>query len=343
MGRPIDKLLLLRCVEIVRETADVKTFRLVDKSNAPFFFKPGQFVTLKPNIAGQEYQRCYTIASSPTQNNYIDLTVKLVPDGIVSAWLLEHFKVGDTIEAVQPSGTFYLSESHKKKLLMISAGSGVTPMLSMLRTIKNNHSYDVKFHHSARTHADLIAHHELEAIAKQELNLELSYNFSRETVTEVNAAKTLNGRVTQQMLADICSDITARDVFVCGPQAFMSLVKASLLNFGLPENQYFEESFELKDIETGMDASPQEFDLKFSHSNIEIKVDANQTVLEAAEKVGIYLDFSCSSGICGSCTSYLLEGEIHAPEAQAIDDSDRENGEFLPCCSFARSNLVVDL
>ena len=131
MGRPIDKLLLLRCVEIISETADVKTFRLVDKSNAPFFFKAGQFVTLKLNIEGQEYQRCYTIASSPTENSYIDLTVKLVPNGIVSHWLLERFKVGDIIEAVQPTGAFYLSESHKKSLLMISAGSGVTPMLSM--------------------------------------------------------------------------------------------------------------------------------------------------------------------------------------------------------------------
>jgi ferredoxin len=123
----------------------------------------------------------------------------------------------------------------------------------------------------------------------------------------------------------------------------MSLVKNSLLDLGLPENQYFEESFEISAIEAEVDDSPQEFDLKFSHSNIEIKVASNQTVLEAAEKVGIYLDYSCSSGICGSCTSYLLEGEIHAPEAKAIDDSDRENGEFLPCCSFARSNLVVDL
>lgn len=343
MRRSIDKLLLLRCVEIFRETADVKTFRLVNKSNTPFIFNAGQFVTLKLNIEGQEYQRCYTIASSSTEKRYIDLTVKLVTNGVVSNWLLAHFRVGDNIEAVQPTGTFYLRESHKKTLLMISAGSGVTPMLSMLRSINNDGSHDIKYHHSARTSDDLIAHHELEAISKQGLDLTISYNFSREIVTEIAAAKIFNGRVTKQMLAAICIDITARDVFVCGPPEFMCLVKESLLDLGLPESQYFEESFEITATEAEMDDSSQTFDLKFSHSNIEIKVTSNQTVLEAAEEVGIYLDYSCSSGICGSCTSYLLEGEIHSPEAKALDDSDIENGEFLPCCSFARSNLVVDL
>lgn len=343
MGRLKNKLLLLRCVEIISETTDVKTFRLVNKSNTPFAFKAGQFVTLKLNIEEQEYQRCYTIASSPTEIRYIDVTVKLVTGGVVSNWLLTHFQVGDNIEAIQPTGTFYLRESHKKSLLMISAGSGVTPMLSMIRSIEKGGSHDIKFHHSARTSADLIAHNELEAIVNQGLDLEVSYNFSREFVTEISAEKIFNGRVTKQMLASICSDLPARDVFVCGPPEFMCFVKESLLGLGLPENQYFEESFEVTAIEADVNDSPQTFDLKFSHSNIEVKVASNQTVLEAAEEVGIHLDYSCSSGICGSCTSYLLEGEIHAPEAKALDDSDMKKGEFLPCCSFARSNLVIDL
>ncbi|OED37648.1 hypothetical protein AB833_22875 [Chromatiales bacterium (ex Bugula neritina AB1)] len=344
MSRTKDTL-SLRCTKIINETADVKTFRFANKSNEPFCFKAGQYVTLKLEIEGQAYQRCYTIASSPENNEYIDLTVKLVDDGIVSNWLLEHFKTGDYLEAVQPAGTFYLRETQKKALLMISAGSGVTPMLSMLRTISDDDRYNIKYHHSARTSSDLISHHELEAISRQHsgADLTISYNFSRECVKEIAGAKVFGGRVTKQMLMNVCADLTERDVFVCGPPEFMRLVKESMLGLGLPENQYFEESFEISAIEADADYTPQEFDLVFSHSNIKIKVASNQTVLEAAEEVGIYLDYSCSSGICGSCTSYLVDGEIHSPEAKALDDSDVENGEFLPCCSFARSDLVVDL
>lgn len=335
----------LRCIWINSDTEDVKTFRLVNTANAPFVFKAGQFVTLRFTIKGQDYQRCYTIASSPNEREYIDLTVKLVPDGVVSNWLLKYFKVGDCIDAVRPAGTFYLDKSHKNSLLMISAGSGVTPMLSMLRTISSDEAYTVKFHHSARSRDDLISHDELAAISScnSGMGLQLSYNFSREYVEKLPAAEALSGRVTKQMLSDICGDLTVKDVFVCGPPEFMALVKESLLDLGLPDDQYFEESFEITPVDTVVDVTPEEYDLTFSHSEIHVKIASNQTVLEAAEDVGIYLDYSCSSGICGSCTSYLIEGNVYAPEANALDDSDIVNGEFLPCCSFARSNLVVDL
>jgi ferredoxin-NADP reductase len=343
MSYTTQQLLTLTCTEVFNETADVKTFRFITQPNQPFSFKAGQFVTLKLNIANQEHQRCYSISSSPHEDKFIELTIKKVSKGIVSNWLLNHFKVGENIEAVPPSGTFCFNKSTNNKLLLISAGSGISPMLSMIKQLNRSSDYNIKFHHSARTQNDLIAHDALIALAKENTRLDLSYNFSQEHVSNLDTAKTFDGRVCKHMLSQICSDIPQRDVFVCGPPEYMSLVNDALQSLGLPAAQYFQESFELQTIEKQTEDNPDTFDLTFSHSNIVTKVAADQTILEAAEASGIYLDYSCSSGICGSCTSYLQEGSIHAPQAKALDESDIENGDFLPCCSFARSNLVVDL
>jgi ferredoxin-NADP reductase len=338
------KNLLLSCSAIIDETLDVKTFELVSQSDEMIVFKPGQFVTLKFNILDQSYQRCYTISSSPRQNNCIELCVKRVAEGVVSNWLLDHLKLGDTIEAVPPSGNFYLPSEQTRSLLLLSAGSGITPMLSMLRYIQLNClEIDIKFHHSARTQADLIAFTELSALSKKQLALQLSFNFSRQKHCSIDRVKTFDGRLDRQMLSEICPDITQRDVYICGPSGFMLQAKQDMQQLGLPKEQYFQESFAVESLLVTGTADESLYNIYFSHSDLSIQCTGNETVLAAAEKSGIYLDFSCSSGICGSCTSYLETGEIYAPEAQAIDAGDIKSGDFLPCCSFARSDLIVDL
>lgn len=387
------KELLLKCVAIKNETADVKSFEFTSEDYEPIVFKPGQFVNMKFTIDAEVYNRCYTIASCPNSSNSIEIIIKRVGGGVVSNWLFDNFTLGQEIEALPPTGAFCLQESHKKKLLLLSAGSGITPMLSILRHIELNQlDYNVKFHHSARSQADLIAFNELSALSKTMPSLDLSFNLSREVSAEADSkdqprnkllsfckaifrlintkheahshsmqrltsvdseqkpgndfgidSKIFSGRISTSMLSQVCDDIKQRDVFVCGPEGFMSLAKQSLSDLRLPKAQYFQESFEFSELEREESNGDETFDIEFIHSKRKITVASNKTVLEAAGEVGIDLDFSCSSGICGSCTSYLIDGDVHAPQAQAIDAKDAARGEFLPCCSFARSDLVVDL
>jgi ferredoxin len=147
------------------------------------------------------------------------------------------------------------------------------------------------------------------------------------------------------MLNQMCPDLLSRDVFVCGPDNFMKNAQQQLTELGLAPEQYDQESFVIggdQSQETA-ESSKSSYKVNFVESGIEVEVDSEQTILEAAEAAGIYPDYSCLAGVCGSCNSQLLAGDIHAPDARALDDEDKANGEFLPCCSYARSDLQVDL
>ncbi len=336
--------LWVKCSDIIRETADVKTFTLTSPEANINQFKPGQFITLHCEIDGIDYARCYTISSCPTAVNQIEIIVKAVIDGKVSNWLLDHLSIGDELQVIPPSGNFFFSPNNRKKLLLLSAGSGITPMLSIVKHIANQPlDYDIIFHHSTRSDLDLIQPLELNQLAEHLENFKLSYNFTRFSSTSKTHTKHFSGRFSNSMLNNICNDLSQRDVFICGPAGFMSSTKALLLSAGLPNDQYFEESFALTPVIEDDAQSFQTYQIEFQYSEQKITLKSNQTVLQAVQLAGIELDISCTSGACGSCNSYLLEGEIHAPQAQAITSKDRARGEFLPCCSFARSNLVVDL
>lgn len=337
--------LLMRCVQVIDETEDVKTFTFVLDPVQRLAYLPGQFITLHITIDGQVYNRCYTLSSSPSKPDTLSITVKRVDDGIVSNWLHDCVEKGSSLEITAPAGIFHLSPDNRRKLLLLSAGSGITPMLSITRYINDlGLDIDVHFHHSAKTVADLIGFDELALLAKRYANVTLSCNFSRDksAVCEFDYQV---GRINGAMLNQFCPDLIERDVFVCGPDGFMQNAQSELTLLGLPESQYDQESFVIGSSEQDdtQNGSKKSYKVNFVDSGIEVEVDSDQTVLEAAEAAGIYPDYSCLAGVCGSCNSQLLAGDIHAPDARALDDEDKANGEFLPCCSYPRSDLQVEL
>lgn len=336
--------LWLKCSDIIRETADVKTFKFTSSEASLKIFQPGQFIRIHCKIDGIDQARCYTLSSCPTTDNQLEIVVKAVTGGKVSNWLLDHFNIGDTLQVTPPNGRFFFSQENRKKLLLLSAGSGITPMLSIAKHIAHQGlNYDIIFHHSTRSANDLIQANQLDQLAQRLKNFKLTYNFTREPSPSQSSIKALRGRFSADMLNQICEDVSDRDTFVCGPTGFMSATKALLINAGLPSEQYFEESFALDPLLEDDTQSAQHYQIEFQYSAQQVTINGNQTVLDAVQQAGIELDISCTSGACGSCNSYLIDGEIHAPQAQAITSKDRANGEFLPCCSFARSNLVIDL
>jgi len=344
MNQLINTELTLVCVANRPVTADVNIMTFESKSSSSIAFKPGQYITLKIPIDDEIHCRCYTLSSNPNQGNTLELIVKRVTEGVVSNWLLDTMTVGHCLQAIHPSGQFYLTGEHRSKILLISAGVGITPMLSMLRHIVYQQlNIDVIFHHSARSYADLICATELENYAIRHPNIRLSYNLTRETPLPNALIDTYPRRIDATMLKNVYRDLDQRDVFVCGPSVFMQQVNTLLLSQGLPAQQYFQESFEISDVPAINIQATKRYQIEFCHSKCEVVIEAGQTVLAAAEEAGIYIDTSCSSGICGSCSSYLIMGEVQAPQAQAIDECSAQAGEFLPCCSYAMSDLKIDL
>jgi len=341
MSQFASKALSLVCVDKRTETDDVIVITLAHQKKQVITFSPGQYITLGATVEGRSYDRCYTISSCPEQSACIEIIVKRVAQGAMSNWLFDQLGIGDIIQASKPCGQFHLTRSTKPKLLLLSAGVGVTPLLSMLRHIaKNSLSLEVIFHHSAKTSRDVIAADELAALGNQYPHFTISYNLTREPAN--SHSNQYNGHICADMLQRICPDAHLCDVFVCGPNTYMERVKHLLTKQGLPDHQYFQEDFEIAPLAAASDDNSI-YTIDFCHSNRRTEISSGETVSDAALRLGIDLDTSCSSGICGSCTSYIIAGDIAAPQAQAIDEEDINSGEFLPCCSYPLSDLKVDL
>ena len=227
---------------------------------------------------------------------------------------------------------------------MISGGSGITPMLSMTRFMADiGLNYDVCFHHSAQTPVDLIAWQELSLLAHQLPDLHLSYNTSKGSPTSTADGQGFEGRLSSEIIKKICPDLLEREVFVCGPDGYMSATIELLIGLGLPQDKYNQESFSIEPLPVPDDASSASYSIVFAKSGITAEIRGNQTVLDTAEAAGIEVSYSCRAGICGTCKSDIKSGDIQSPNAMGLSDDDSTDGRFLPCCSYAKSDLVVDL
>ncbi len=238
--------LTVRCMQIIDETADAKTFRFIAEQPVLFSYKPGQFVTLDLEIDGKQISRSYSISSTPSRPHSLEITVKRVPAsapehprGLVSNWLHDNLQVGSQVKLSGPMGKFNCFDHPAPKLLLLSAGSGITPMMSMSRWIYDTGAdCDVVFFHSARNANEVIFRDELALLAARQKNFHLAIS-----LTGKSASMGLKGRLTPEMLAVICPDFSDRMVFVCGSNGFMEGTKQMLADLNFPMANYHQESF----------------------------------------------------------------------------------------------------
>jgi ferredoxin-NADP reductase/pSer/pThr/pTyr-binding forkhead associated (FHA) protein len=254
----------LECVQIIDETADVKTFCFVANPPKLFTYKPGQFLTLELEINGVELSCSYSILSSPSRPHSLEITVKRVSssnpndctiaEGLESNWLHYNMGVGSRLRASGIFGDFSCFDHPSQKLLFLSASSGLTPMISMSRWIYDTHAdCDVVFFHCARSPQDIIYRQELELMAVRSPKFHLAVTITRPVAQESWLG--MRGRLTPAMLEMIAPDWCDRNIFVCGPESFMQSTKAMLESLGLPMQQYHEESFdsEKRSLKSGKD------------------------------------------------------------------------------------------
>ncbi|MBP2699870.1 hybrid-cluster NAD(P)-dependent oxidoreductase [Photobacterium lucens] len=328
-----DVKLQLTCVEREDIAQDFTTFWLEShqENQALPTYLPGQHLPIQLEVNGEYISRRYTLSSSPSRPGRYGISVKRVDDGRVSNWLHEHFQVGDTLVADSPSGDFYLGV-HTDKLLLLSAGSGVTPMLSMLRYLSDNDRVrDVVFYHQCRTEADIPCLEELHALEEKHPSLDLRIVLSQPKRDWQGES----GRLSIGHLAMI-SDLDKRQVFVCGPDAFMDSAKTLLLNMGMSASRYHQEVFgpvrraqqEKKAVELSIDGQV------FQGNN-------QATLLEQAENAGIAMDYSCRAGFCGACKVTIVSGEVEQPDVPALSPQDREQGKVLACCCIPKNDLTI--
>lgn len=336
-----------RCLRVVNETRDVKTFWFALAGNEPLKFKPGQFLNFTFRIEGKEVYRCYSISSSPTQPYQFGITIKQVPGGLVSNWLHENLVLGDEVAISPPAGHFNCIDVQAEKYLLLSGGSGITPNMSIIRWMKETgQTKDVHFMHSARSPEDIIFEDELQQIDAQWENFQLS--ILCENKSPKRGWSGYKGRLTSALLECMCPDYNERVIMCCGPAPYMQAVRKTLEMLNFPMENYYEESFgspmlasaELTLVETDV-ADSVSVQLSFSTSNKQVISDSNTTVLDSAQANGVWIQAGCRTGICGSCKVLKTSGSVMMDDPVGLSESELDEGYILACCSYPKEDLSI--
>lgn len=338
---------LLVCRAIQDETHDVRTFVFAASPPRRFHYRPGQFLTFAFEIDGQTVHRCYTLASTPTRPDRVSITVKRVPGGPVSNWLHDHLKVGDTVRALGPMGDFSWADHPADKCLFLSAGSGVTPLMSMARAHHDLASdTDILFVHSARSPADIVFREEVALMARAR------DGFRAVTLCETSgpAWDGFGGRLDLARLEIIAPDFREREIFVCGPAGYMAGVAAMLVGAGFDMARHHSESFdfaalspaEIEEVVAAEVSEVPSHKVSFTKSRRDIDCAEDVFVLSAACAAGMRLPSSCTKGLCGTCKSRLVSGTVEMTHAGGIRQREIDQGLILICCSRPTSDLVIE-
>ena len=335
----------LVCRQVRAETPDVKTFLFSARAPRLFRFLPGQFLTFEFPLPDGPVRRCYTISSSPTRPLLVSITVKRVPGGPVSNWLHDSMKPGLEVPVSGPMGEFTASLHPARKYLFLSGGSGITPLMSMARAAHDlSAETDILFLHSARSPADIIFRTELGLI---ERNLP---GFRAVSICEEDSPSERwsgpRGRLSLPLLQLFAPDFKEREVFTCGPTPYMAAVRALLDQAGFDRAHYHEESFVFAEA-TEPAAAPQQlaaggFKITFTKSNRVVDCPADGFVLDAARRAGLRLPSSCTKGLCGTCKSKMLSGQVDMKHGGGIREREIDQGMVLICCSKPLSDLVIE-
>lgn len=346
----------LVCRRVLTITHDVKSFYFSTMDGTLFSFQPGQFITLDLEIDGRRVQRCYTISSPPTRPHLLTITVKRVPGGEVSNWLHDNVTNGTQLQVKAPLGGFTLRAPTAPKYLFLSAGSGITPMMSMTRTLFDLGSMaDIVFIHSARTPTDIIFRHELESVARVMPNLQVTHICENDHENE--RVMGLKGRLSTGMLMTLVPDYRERMIYTCGPAPYMASVRDMLHELGADLRLYREESFNFEtltaqdrqaaveqaeaeradDAETGTSYS-----VEFVRSGVTVRAREDQTLLDAAFEAGLRWPASCTQGMCGTCKTGKLDGQVDMQHNGGIRPREIAANKILLCCSKPLSDIRID-
>ena len=342
----------LRVANVFAETPAIKTFRLVNPAGGsiPFTFLPGQFLTLAVALAGKTVKRSYTIASSAAIRDYVEITIKREDMGVVSRFLHDRVAPGDLLQVSGPSGYFTFTGVAADSIVLIGGGVGITPLMSIVRTLTDRGwNKDIYLLYACRTTPDFVFREELEHLQRRHANLHVVATMTR---TEGTVWMGPKGRLTKELIAESVPDVAKRRIHVCGPPPMMDATRAILFDLGVPGEQIKTEAFgpaERKDVrqsavQTRMVEAPPETTptVAFTISGKGAPLPEGTTVLEAAEHVGVPIDFSCRVGTCGVCKVKLLKGTVSMAVQDSLAPDEKARGIILACQAKAAANIEVE-
>lgn len=341
--------------DIKRETQDCVSisFDIPKELKKEFEFKQGQSLTLRKNLEGEEIRRSYSICTSPLDNE-VRVAVKKVQGGLFSTFANTELKPGDTMDVMPPSGNFYtdLYSSHKKNYVAFAAGSGITPVISIIKTTlitEPKSTFTLVF--GNKNHSSIIFKEELEALKDKYIErFSLYHILSRERMeADINY-----GRITAEKCDQLTKliDINRIDeFFICGPEEMIFYVKDFLEQKGIDKRKIHFELFTTP-LRKASSYKPQNAsETNKETSKITVKLDGrsfdfnldydSNNILDAALAQGADLPYACKGGVCTTCKAKLIEGKIEMEVNYGLEADEVAAGYILTCQSHPRSEKVM--
>jgi glycine betaine catabolism B len=342
-----DRLHLLECTSVTLEAPDVMTFTFKAERSVWFRYLPGQFVTLEIPVGPEPVMRTYTLSSSPSRPYALAVTVKAQKDSIGTRWMFEHLKPGMKMRAYGPLGDFSYVKHPGEKYLFISAGSGITPMMSMTRDMADRAPLsDIVFINCARSPSEIIFRYELENLSR--LMPKLNLGFVVEHCGKAEPWHGLRGFVDRAKISLLSPDFLDRTIFCCGPEPFMAAVRSALEGAGFDMARYHQESFQPAVPTVEVEAvALAEGDVpamvSFAIAGKQAACKPGETILMTARANGVRIGAACESGLCGTCRVMLLSGEVDMNHNGGILDEEIEEGYILACCSRPKGDVEIEI
>jgi ring-1,2-phenylacetyl-CoA epoxidase subunit PaaE len=345
----------LKVKEIIQETRDAVSI-VFEQPASRVEYKSGQFLTLIVPMGGKDVRRAYSLCSSPFVDQDLAVMVKRVDNGAMSNWLPENLKPGSRLKVMEPMGQFTTEfiKTNKRHLVMFAGGSGITPMMSIIKSILTQEPESIV--------SLIYCNRDIDSIIFKDIlaKLETKYEGRLHVIHVLDNApmnwQGYSGLLNHEMLTKLFERIpdwgsNNTTYLMCGPEGMMKNVESLLALRHIPEQKIFKESFVQGTIDKDQkkESAPsgseplqdREVTIRYDGQEYKILVPANKAILETALDQGIDLPYSCQSGLCTACRGKALSGKVKLDEEEGLSQSERNEGYVLTCVGHPLTDDVV--
>lgn len=335
--------------EIIKETRNAVSIRfdIPNELENEFNFTPGQYITIKKVISGEELRRAYSICSSPNSNDF-RIAVKAVDNGTFSVFATTILKEGDSLEVSKPEGKFVLetSTNNAKNYLAIAAGSGITPIMAMIKTVLSeepNSTFSLIY--GNRRKEDTIFKNEIDTLKKlHPTTFFVQYLYSREQNEDALFGRIDKGNINY-LLKNKFKNLTFDKAFICGPEEMIHTAKETLSNYGVNENAIYFELFSTpitsEEENTQLFEGTCEITVIVDDEEETFTMDSKSTILTAALKQGLDAPYSCQGGICSSCLAKITDGKAKMVKNSILSEAEINDGFILTCQAHPTTQKIT--
>lgn len=325
----------LQVEELIKESNDAISvvLKVPEDLKSTFDYRAGQYLTIKQEIGGEEVRRSYSLSSVPWEGQ-LKITSKKVTDGKMSTYLYDQLAVGDTLEVMPPEGNFTLKHP-EKALILFAAGSGITPIISILKQYVKEGSSRVYLFYGNRTEEDVIFKAELEQLRAANSDRLMIQHFLSSNGERLDKERVMS------LVGNAGAGIA--DYYICGPEGMISSVKGAMEEAGLPKEEIFIEYFASPELEKNTQTvssnsnSVSDVTVVLDGEEHQLELEEGESILEGAERFGIDPPFSCHSGVCTTCKAKLISGEVEMENNFGLGQDDIDDGYVLTCIGHPKT------